>query len=76
MNNLDNDVRKFVKKWLGIQTNGVSDTSIFHPYMLAVKMPSQLYLEAHSGTNATIRLKGDNVVNHAFHAFQYTIPIF
>jgi hypothetical protein len=65
MNELDGLVRKYIKKWLGIQTNGVSDTSIFHPYMLGVKMPSQLYIEAHAGTYSTIRLKGDTLVNHA-----------
>ena len=65
LENLDNQARKFIKKWLGIQRNGVSDASVFHPYMLGVKMPSQLYIEAHAGTYAAIRLKGDELVNHA-----------
>jgi hypothetical protein len=34
---LDNIARKFLKKWLNIQTNGVSDASMFHPYMLGLK---------------------------------------
>ena len=33
--------------------------------MLGVKMPSQLYIEAHAGTYSAIRLKGDELVNHA-----------
>ena len=64
MINLDNIAKRFIKKWLGIQTNGVSDKSIFHPNMLDVKMPSQLYLETYAGTYSTIRLKGDRIVNH------------
>ena len=65
MQKLDLVAKKYVKIWLGIQKHGVSDASIFHPYMLSTKMPSQLYKEAHAGNFATIRSKGDSVVNHA-----------
>ena len=65
MDKLDNLAKKLLKKWLGIQTHGVTDASIFHPYMLGVKMPSHLYKEAHAGTFAAIRLKGDKIVNFA-----------
>ena len=65
MSKLDDMARKYLKKWLGIQTNGVTDVSIFHPYMLNIKTPSNLYLEAHAGSYASIRLKGDEIVNHA-----------
>ena len=33
--------------------------------MLSIKMPSQLYKEAHAGNYALIRSKGDRLVNHA-----------
>ena len=65
MEKLDAVARKHIKTWLGIQTHGVSDAAIFHPYMLKTKMPSQLYLEAQAGSYAMIRSKGDILVNHA-----------
>jgi hypothetical protein len=65
MDKIDALARKYIKTWLGIQSRGVTDASIFHPYMLGVKMPSQVYLEAHAGNYAMVRLKGDPVVNHA-----------
>ena len=65
MEQLDALTRKFLKSWLGIQTRGVTDASIFHPYMLGIKAPSQLYIEAHAGNYAMFRSKGDSVVNHA-----------
>ena len=65
MDKLDNIARKFLKKWLNIQTNGVSDASMFHPYMLGLKTPSHIYKEAHAGTYVAMRLKGDKIVNHA-----------
>ena len=55
--------RKYIKTWLDIQTHGVTSASIFHPYMLGVKAPSQLYKEAHAGNLTTIRSKGDEIVN-------------
>ena len=51
MNQLDNSVKKYVKKWLDIQTRGVSDAAIFHPYLLGVKKTSQMYKEAHADQN-------------------------
>ena len=62
---LDSLARKYLKLWLNIQKNGVTDTSIFHPYTLAIKAPFQLYKEAHAGTYAMIRTKGDKLVDHA-----------
>ena len=62
---LDSLARKYLKKWHNIQKNGVSDISIFHPYLLGIKAPSQLYKEAHTGTYTMIRLKGDKIVNQA-----------
>ena len=60
---LDSLARKYLKKWYNIQRNGVTDISIFHPYLLGIKAPSEVYKEAHSSTYSMIRLKGDKVVN-------------
>ena len=68
MSQLDNLAKKYLKKWLAIQTHGVTDISIFHPYMLAIKTPSQTYLEAHAGNHTMMRMKGDKVVNHALNS--------
>ena len=62
---IDALARLYLKKWLGIQKHGVTDTAIFHPYMLNLKAPSQIYKEAHAGNYAIIRTKGDDIVNHA-----------
>ena len=60
---LDKMTKKFIKKWLNYPTRGVTDLGIFHPLMLKVKQPSQLYMEGHAGNIAMMRLKGDEVVN-------------
>ena len=65
MEALDGIARKYLKTWLRIQKHGVSDAAIFHPYMLSIQAPSQLYKEAHAATHALIRTKGDVNVNHA-----------
>ena len=62
---LDALARSYLKRWLGIQKYGVTDTAIFHPYMLNIKTPSQVYNEAHAGNYAIVRSKGDEIVNHA-----------
>ena len=62
---LDALARSHLKRWLGIQKNGVTDTALFHPYMLNIQTPSQVYNEAHAGNYAIIRSKGDEIVNHA-----------
>ena len=64
LDKLDNMARKYLKKWLNIPSHGASDISIFHPYVLGLKTPSQLYLEAHAGNYVMMRLKGDQTVNH------------
>ena len=43
---LDLTARKYLKSWLSIPSRGATDASLFHPYMLNVKSPSQLYKEA------------------------------
>ena len=65
MNQLDSLAKSFLKNWLQIQKHGVTDTAIFHPYMLGLQTPSQIYLEAHASTLAMIKTKGDPLVNHA-----------
>ena len=65
MEELDCIARKYFKLWLRIQKHGVSDAGIFHPYMLNIQTPSQLYKEAHASSYALIRTKGDVNVNHA-----------
>ena len=68
MDKLDSLARKYIKIWLKIPKNGVSDVSIFHPYILNVKTPSQMYEEAHASTYSMIRMKGDSCVNHALNS--------
>ena len=43
----------------------MTDTTIFHPYILNIKAPSRVYNEAHAGTYAIVRAKGDKLVHHA-----------
>ena len=64
LDKLDSIARKYLKKWLNIPSHGASDISIFHPYLLNVKTPSQLYLEGHAGNYTMMRIKGDRIVNH------------
>jgi hypothetical protein len=63
LDKLDNLCRKYIKKWLNIQTRGVTDVGIFHPYLIGVKQPSQLYIEGHTSNMLLMRLKGDKSVN-------------
>ena len=64
LNKLDDIARKYLKKWLNIPSHGASDISLFHPYVMGLKTPSQLYHEGHAGNYTIMRLKGDQVVNH------------
>ena len=65
LDKLDDLARTFLKKWLNFPSRGVTDISIFHPYLLNLKAPSQLYLEGHSGNYALMRIKADSTVNLA-----------
>ena len=56
--------KKYLKKWLNIPSHGASDIAIFHPYLLNIKTPSQLYIEGHAGNYTLMRIKGDDDVNH------------
>ena len=62
---LDTIARSYLKKWLQIPKNGCTDLAIFHPFLLGLKTPSQIYKEGHAGNYALMRFKGDKLVNHA-----------
>ena len=66
LDKLDSLAKHYLKKWLNIPSRGASDIAIFHPYLLNIKMPSQLYKEGHTGNYALMRIKGDTTVNLAF----------
>ena len=68
LDKLDDIARKYLKKWLNIPSHGASDISIFHPYVLGLKTPSQLYHEGHAGNYTIMRLKGDEIVNHTLNS--------
>ena len=63
LDGLDKLARTFIKKWLNFPTRGVTDAGIFHPYLLNVKQPSQLYCEGHASNLLLMRLRGDTTVN-------------
>ena len=63
LDELDKLTSTFLKKWLKFPTRGVTNVSIFHPYLLNVKQPSQLYHEGHTGNLALMTIKGDSTVN-------------
>ena len=65
LDKLDILAKKHLKKWLKIPSRGVTDLSIFHPYMLGVKPPSQVYLEGHAGNYLNSVVRGDPVVKEA-----------
>ena len=60
---LDNLAKKYLKKWLKYPTRGVTDVGIFHPYLLNIKQPSQIYIEGHASNMFLMRMKGDKTVN-------------
>ena len=64
---LDQLSKSHIKKWLNFPSRGASDISIFHPYLLKVKQPSQLYIEGHAGNMLLMRLKGDPVEKKNVH---------
>ena len=43
---LDHLARKSLKSWLSFPSRGVTDLGIFHPSILGIKYPSQVYLES------------------------------
>ena len=63
LDGLDHIAKTFLKKWLNFPTRGVTHAGIFHPYLLNVKEPSQIYLEGHANNMLLMRMKGDETVN-------------
>ena len=63
LDGLDKIAKKYLKKWLKFPTRGVTDVGIFHPYLLNIKQPSQVYLEGHASNMLLMRMKGDTTVN-------------
>ena len=62
---LDASARKFLKSWLGFPKRGATDLGIFHPNILGVKYPSQVYLESHMNNHINLMLSEDPVVKEA-----------
>ena len=48
--------RRFLKSWLSFPKRGASELGIFHPLMLGIKYPSQVYLESHMGNFISLQL--------------------
>ena len=44
LESLDMFVKTYIKKWLNIPSRGVSNISLFHPYMLNINQPSTMYI--------------------------------
>ena len=63
LDQLDMNVKKYLKIWLDIPARVATDKGMVHPYLLNVKQPSKLYLEGHMGNYTMMRMKGDQVVN-------------
>ena len=68
LNNLDGKVTKVIKKWLKIPSQGASTAFVFSPDGLNVKLPSQLYKEAHVLCHVSSRVRADDKVRVAFDA--------
>ena len=66
LDGLDHIAKTFIKKCLNFPTRGVTHPGIFHPYLLNVKQPSQIYLEGHASNMLLMRMKGDKTVNAPF----------
>ena len=62
---LDGLARKSLKIWLGFPKRGATDLGIFHPIIMGVKYPSQVYLESHMANYINLQLSQDPVVKEA-----------
>ena len=60
-----------MKKWLGVPSRGCTNLSIFHPYLLAIKPVSQIYLQGHVGNYINSTLKADPDVKLAIQSSIY-----
>ena len=62
---LDLLASKYLKTWAGIPSRGCTNLSLFHPFLMGLKTPSQLYLEGHAGNYMSCKVKADSNVNLA-----------
>ena len=62
---LDNLANQHLKKWAGIPSRGCTNLALFHPFLMGLKTPSQLYLESHASNFLICKVKGDEKVNFA-----------
>ena len=62
---LDNMAKKFLKSWLSFPKRGATDLGIFHPQLLGIKYPSQVYMESHMVNHIALQLSKDPVVKEA-----------
>ena len=65
LDKLDHTAKMFLKKWLGFPSHGVTDLSIFHPYLLGVKPVSQVYIEGHMASYINSTILADSTVVEA-----------
>ena len=62
---MDHLAKKFLKSWLSFPKRGATDLGIFHPQLLGIKYPSQVYLECHMGNHISLQLSKDPLVREA-----------
>ena len=65
LDQLDMIANKYLKKWIRIPSHGCTNLSIFHPYLMGMKTPSQMYLEGHAGNFLNCKFKADPKVKTA-----------
>ena len=65
LDKLDHLAKKFLKSWLAFPKRGATDLGIFHPQLLGIKYPSQVYLESHMGNHISLQLSKDPLVREA-----------
>ena len=66
LDELDHHASTFLKRWLDIPSRGVTNLGLFHPLLLGIKLPSQMYLEGHMSNFLNIKVASkDPVVKEA-----------
>ena len=65
LDKLDILATKHLKSWAGIPSRGATNLSLVHPYLMGLKVPSQMYLEGHAGNYLACKVKADSNVNLA-----------
>ena len=65
LDQLDMLANKYLKKWIRIPSHGCTNLALFHPHLMGLKTPSQLYLEGHAGNYLNCKAKSDPQVTFA-----------